>query len=434
MICLRAGEWSAGIDPEWGTLHRITYCGWEVLRGISAPVRDPHWGTVPPRLENVRVESAEDGTRLDFEADCASEEIRFRWRGGISLSQREGLAFHFEGWAGKDFLKNRIGFCVLHPADCAGRPCVVEHGDGSLESSHFPRTISPHQPFSEIRSLRHDPAPGLRATVRMEGDVFEMEDQRNWTDASFKTYCTPLARPVPVEILRGETVRQSVHLTISGQAESRAPEHDVVLRPLAGGGRELPSWTVAAGPPEDLFANFAEFNRQRPARGNTVRFGMNPQMHAFDERSLIETLEVQASCVREAVAWAEGGRVEPSVSFQPEAHSPDPRWNSPLAGAWILASLKYVSEAGASAVRIADAPGPGSAVEAALEMWRRFAGFRIQEVLSSDPCRAVGIQLADPSHRVRIAVSLTRRLQSVRWDDGEAFVLEPWSWKIEENL
>lgn len=28
-----------------------------------------------------------------------------------------------------------------------------------------------------------------------EGDVFEMEDQRNWTDASYKTYCTPWGCP-----------------------------------------------------------------------------------------------------------------------------------------------------------------------------------------------------------------------------------------------
>ena len=29
----------------------------------------------------------------------------------------------------------------------------------------------------------------------MSGDSFEMEDHRNWTDASFKTYVRPLALP-----------------------------------------------------------------------------------------------------------------------------------------------------------------------------------------------------------------------------------------------
>ncbi len=31
----------------------------------------------------------------------------------------------------------------------------------------------------------------------MEGDTYEMEDQRNWTDASYKTYVRPLAYPGP---------------------------------------------------------------------------------------------------------------------------------------------------------------------------------------------------------------------------------------------
>jgi hypothetical protein len=44
------------------------------------------------------------------------------------------------------------------------------------------------------------------------GDVFETEDQRNWTDASFKTYSTPLSRPFPVSVAAGTVVRQSVLL------------------------------------------------------------------------------------------------------------------------------------------------------------------------------------------------------------------------------
>ena len=35
-----------------------------------------------------------------------------------------------------------------------------------------------------------------------------MEDQRNWTDASFKTYSTPLELPFPVELSAGEQIRQ----------------------------------------------------------------------------------------------------------------------------------------------------------------------------------------------------------------------------------
>ena len=43
-----------------------------------------------------------------------------------------------------------------------------------------------------------------------------MEDQRNWTDDSYKTYCTPLRLPFPVEVAAGTRLGQSVTLTLTG--------------------------------------------------------------------------------------------------------------------------------------------------------------------------------------------------------------------------
>mgnify|MGYP006195238293 CR=1 FL=1 len=42
------------------------------------------------------------------------------------------------------------------------------------------------------------------------GDVFEMEDQRNWTDASYKTYVRPLALPWPYTLEAGTELEQAV--------------------------------------------------------------------------------------------------------------------------------------------------------------------------------------------------------------------------------
>jgi hypothetical protein len=48
----------------------------------------------------------------------------------------------------------------------------------------------------------------------MTGDVFEMEDQRLWTDASYKTFCSPLSLPYPAEIQAETKVTQSVTLRL----------------------------------------------------------------------------------------------------------------------------------------------------------------------------------------------------------------------------
>ena len=58
-----------------------------------------------------------------------------------------------------------------------------------------------------------------------------MEDQRNWTDASFKTYSTPLRIPYPVEVAPGQdpvqavTMRYLARARRSVRAAPRGPLH-----------------------------------------------------------------------------------------------------------------------------------------------------------------------------------------------------------------
>ena len=196
----------------------------EVLRRVHVAVRDRNWGTIPATL------SAYDLRRRTFEITFDARhwegEIDFAWRGRIVGTPEGAITYTMAGEALTGFLKNRIGLCVLHPMEAAGAPCTVEHVDGGVEEGAFPRLIAPHQPFLGIRAIRHRVAEGVWATVRLEGDTFEMEDQRNWTDASFKTYSTPLALPIPVRIDAGTRVEQSLHLTIAGAPKRAAAAPD----------------------------------------------------------------------------------------------------------------------------------------------------------------------------------------------------------------
>ena len=147
-----------------------------------------------------------------------------------------------------DFLTNRTGFIVLHPlTGVAGYPVEVEHVDKRKVKDKFPAIINPVQPFYGIRSLRHKVTPGVFATCRMEGDTFEMEDHRNWTDSSFKTYVRPLAEPWPYTLRKGVEIKQSVSLTFSGKlprakAAGRAKPIEIALGKAGGA---LPAIGVA---------------------------------------------------------------------------------------------------------------------------------------------------------------------------------------------
>jgi hypothetical protein len=216
-VPLRAGPLK--LLYEEGDLRYIRLGDREIVRRIYVAVRDRNWDTVAPEISEVRIERQTDSFRISYAVRNRQGEIDFAWTGTITGGADGTIRFAMDGEARSTFARNRIGFCVLHPfRECPGQPCRVEHADGSVEEGAFPRFISPHQPFKEIRAISHEVVPGLRAEVRFEGDIFEMEDHRNWTDASLKTYCTPLALPYPVEVRQGTRIAQSVTLTLSSSA------------------------------------------------------------------------------------------------------------------------------------------------------------------------------------------------------------------------
>ncbi|MFC7376492.1 MULTISPECIES: hypothetical protein [unclassified Brachybacterium] len=117
---------------------------------------------------------------------------------------------------------NRTGLVVLHPPSLAGEPLQVRHADGEVERLRFPVAISPHQPARGIASLAWcDHSIALR--VDLEGDEFEMEDQRNWSDASYKTYNRSLDRPFPYTLEPGERIRQRVTVVADASDSPTAP-------------------------------------------------------------------------------------------------------------------------------------------------------------------------------------------------------------------
>ncbi|MEP7322070.1 MAG: hypothetical protein ABI761_09125, partial [Saprospiraceae bacterium] len=58
----------------------------------------------------------------------------------------------------------------------------------------------------------------VEALLEFEGDVFESEDQRNWSDSSYKTYSTPVGIPFPVIVDPGDVVEQKVRLSVGNKS------------------------------------------------------------------------------------------------------------------------------------------------------------------------------------------------------------------------
>jgi len=497
-IELRAGQLTLQFEPELGFLRYLRYNGREVIRGIYAAVRDQNWGTITPRLSNIKLETTPGAFHLTFDVSCTQSPIDFQWRGSITGSPTSQVTFRMEGEARSSFRRNRIGFCVLHPIEgCAGQPCTVTHSGNVRETGKFPLHISPHQPFKDMTAVSHQVEPGVTAEVIFEGETFEMEDHRNWTDANYKTYCTPLEKPYPVDVPQGTRITQAITIKLTG---AKAPtilrfqpsRRELTLRinqaaakpiPKIGLGATADSLTfreasriqairpahlridsrhpeqlkqalalrlpvevavhLNANPAEELKAlhatlaeakiarlliyhgkepstdakwaalaktffptaqigaganaYFTELNRQRPVTAplDFLCYSINPQVHAFDNASLVENLAAQAGTVTSARLFA-GGKpiIVTPVTFKPRfnpnatsAEPPpapgtlptqvDPRQLSLFGAAWTLGSLKYLAESGASSITYYETAGAQGILE-------RDAGTRYPNLFPSE--------------------------------------------------
>ncbi len=470
------------------------------------------WDTLPPVIEGLDVRTLDDGTiEVSFEARHIGSGIDLSWRGSIRASTDGRIEYVMDATAHTAFRYNRIGFCVLHPASAAGRPYRASTPGGPVDGV-LPDLIAPQSIvdgvevplFPACSSLEVD-LDGVTVATAFEGDLFEMEDQRNWSDGSFKTYCTPIALGYPHEAQAGQVLRQRVDVSVAQRSAVAPPRPrvangdapievhmgtatgrswprfglglDVAGRgpdgrlpvEVAGAFREAgldhlrvdlhladadwssrlegaradasaidarlevalfvgddmsaelgraaaslsrpdvarvialyePTAGTATTPDlhlravVDAFAasgaeappiltgtngDFAELNRDRPVPGpwTGVAYAMNPQVHATDEITLVESLPIHAQTVATARSFVGPREIVASPitlrgRFNPAAAGPsagpaeppiDPRQPSLFAAGWLLGSVASLVAGGADAVTWFETHGPRGVMDA----------------------------------------------------------------------
>ncbi|HEV2124945.1 MAG TPA: hypothetical protein VGW38_19525, partial [Chloroflexota bacterium] len=198
---------------------------------------------------------------------------------------------------------------------------------------------------------------------------------------------------------------------------------------------------------------FTELNRGRPtpealAALDLVCYSLNPQVHAFDNASLVESLEGQAATVASARAIAGDRRlaitpVTLRPRFNPNATGPDsgerppqgdPRQATRFCAAWTVGSLKQLAQEGVTSVTYFETTGNrgvmedagGSAESAVYPVYHvladvtAFAGGEALPTASSNPLAVEALALRHGTrHRVLVA-NLTANEQRVRLEGLDA--------------
>ena len=243
---LRAGPVSLFLDGI--DLRYLRIGGTELVRRVYTAVRDVDWDTVPGVVSNFRLEEQDAGFRAEFDVHHARGEIDFGWHGTIAGDESGRIEFDFDGRATSVCPHNRIGICVHHPwRETAGAHYRSRTPDGEREGT-FPDLIGrqaivdgAYQAlFPAYDRLEVELAGGGSLLFEFEGDLWETEDHRNWTDANFKTYSTPisLGRPAPLEA--GQPLRQRLVVTPVDVPETTAGGGPVHLSVGAPTGTRVP--------------------------------------------------------------------------------------------------------------------------------------------------------------------------------------------------
>lgn len=196
----------------------IAWDGVELVRSIDYPIRDGAWGTFPTRTIDAASSDRDDGFyyRRTFECEGGSVAGVFE----LTAETAGRMTLQLELTVRRDICLCRAGFTLLHPLKgLAGGLLTIIEPDGRSRKARFPLLIAPAQPATDIIGMGYE-IDGCAVAIAMMGEVFEMEDQRNWSDASYKTYGRTASFPLAYQARAGEQVRQTLTLTFSGTCDT----------------------------------------------------------------------------------------------------------------------------------------------------------------------------------------------------------------------
>ena len=325
----------------------------EIIRRIYFSVRDTVWDTPSPRFTKVDVRSGADNFEVNLSAVVKQGAIDFTWNGKIVGAADGQITYRVDGQANADFKCNRFGFCVLYgSASMEEQRFEMTDDKGGTSESVFPKRIPPGIWPHSFRSLRYVTASGMEVVTSLTPVLFGLEDQRNWSDSSFKAF-SAMDYPYP-NIVKGATGTETVTVKILNPQATAAPAGPVrvtIGAPVKGA--RLPKLIPLDSEARKGFFLDVTTHRDQYRQAATVTWPFTPAVNLFDDDTLIEnlpTLRDQAETARTFAPFAVF-RVAP-LRFNPYWERPnrDPRNLKPFAAAWLASAVKYLAMGGVAEV------------------------------------------------------------------------------------
>jgi hypothetical protein len=223
VLALRAGP--VRVLYSDGDLRRISHGDVELARRIYVAIRDLDWNTLPGEIKDLKVADHGDSFAIRFTRRHRAGALDYEWQAEIDGRPDGTISYRMRGRALTDLPYAKIGICVHHPvAGYAGQAYLGITPDGPA-AGQLPDAIGPQihlddgtdlPLFEPVKDLTISHASGGQVRFCFSGDLWEMEDQRNWTDASYKSASTPASLGYHHEASAGQVFDQSVEIRAAG--------------------------------------------------------------------------------------------------------------------------------------------------------------------------------------------------------------------------
>ena len=194
-------DWS--LEATGHGIDAVSFRGERVATRVFFSVRDLVWGS--PRIRLWYSGDITDSGGLVIEGSVDNYPLELS--GSVRVADDE-LRFTFEVLATADVEVTRAGPCVLSDPGDLG-PTFVAAGPAGEHEVVVPDRILLDRTATGFDRLELS-LGGCNVAIGFAGELFEMEDQRNWGDATFKSYCPPLTEPQAFLLRSGEVRRYDI--------------------------------------------------------------------------------------------------------------------------------------------------------------------------------------------------------------------------------
>jgi len=226
----------------------VRHAGVVVIDRLFAAVRDLDWSTFAADVVEVSAATEPSLVRVSVDERGGTG---FTSKTLIEIAANGMLTARVEVVAAIAMAVNRWGFNLCLGAGLYAGSRVDAC---NVTETVFPRSIAPQLSengvllgmFPPARRLVVARPDGLRLEVESVGQLLEVEDQRNWTDATYKVYSGSLQADLPLTLLPGDRLTQvltarwttpagsAVHETSAGSTPASAAWGDIVELPRIG--------------------------------------------------------------------------------------------------------------------------------------------------------------------------------------------------------